>query len=149
MASALEPIRLGPQPNAARPRRPGPPDFAHPSEELFASLLSFYRVAWQYEPTTFPLAWDGEGHISLAFSPDFYLPDYDLYIELATRKQGEMALKHRKIRRLRALYPEVRIKLVNRRAFEGLLYKFGFEAQAGCLVGQVSTGEARNPAGHA
>ncbi len=138
MASACEVIRLGPYPNTARPRRAaGRPAFAHPSEVEFASLLSYYQVAWLYEPTTFPLAWDGEGRVTLAFSPDFYLPDYDLYIELATRKQSEMTLKHRKMRRLQELYPEVQIKLVNRRAFEDLLLKFGLHERAGELVGQV------------
>jgi len=125
-----------PHPNRARPRRAtGQPVFAHPSEAQFASLLSFYGIAWLYEPTTFPLAWGEDGRVTLAFSPDFYLPEFDLYIELATRKPGEMTLKNRKIRRLQELYPEVHIKLVNRRAFEDLLLKFGLEERSSQLVG--------------
>ncbi len=131
-------MRVGPYPNYARPRRAaGQPAFAHPSEAEFASLLTFYQIDWLYEPTTFPLAWDEAGRVTLAFSPDFYLPEYELYIELATRKQGEMTRKHRKMRRLQQLYPDVRIKLVNRRAFEALLLKFDLRERAGQLVGQV------------
>ncbi len=29
--------------------------FAHPSEEMFANLLDFYRIAWEYEPRSFPI----------------------------------------------------------------------------------------------
>lgn len=111
--------------------------FAHPSEEEFAALLSFYGIAWLYEPTTFPLAWDGEGQVTQAFAPDFYLPEYDLYIELATRRQRQMTEKHRKIRRLHELYPQVQIKLVNRRAFEDLLRRFDLSERADRLVGDV------------
>jgi len=129
---------VGPHPNHARPRRTaGQPAFAHPSEAQFAALLSFYGIAWLYEPTTFPLAWAADGRVTLAFSPDFYLPEFDLYIELATRKQSEMALKNRKLRRLHELYPDVRIKLVNRRTFEDLLLKFGLEERSAQLIGGV------------
>lgn len=137
MASAVDETRVQPYPNLARPRSAGQPAFAHPSEAQFASLLSFYGIAWLYEPTTFPLAWGEDGRVTLAFSPDFYLPEFDLYIELATRKQSEMNLKNRKIRRLQQLYPAVHIKLVNRRAFEDLLLKFGLEEQRSQLVGKV------------
>lgn len=102
-----------------------------------ASVLSFYGITWHYEPTTFPLAWAEDGRMTLAFSPDFYLPEFDLYIELTTRKRGEMTLKKRKIRRLQALYPEVRIKLIDRRAFEDLLVKYGLEGHSSQLVGAV------------
>ena len=113
------------------------PEFAHPSEAQFGALLTYYGISWLYEPTTFPLSWDAEGHITQAFAPDFYLPDYDLYIELATRKQAQMTAKNRKIRRLRQLYPDVRIKLVNRRTFADLLLKFGLQDRADQLIGDV------------
>ena len=35
--------------------------FAHASERQFARLLDFYQIAWAYEPTSFPIAWDREG----------------------------------------------------------------------------------------
>src|SRR3972149_5272058 len=72
--------------------------FAHAAEREFARLLTFYGVHWQYEPTTFPLDWDDQGRVIEAFTPDFYLPDQDLYIELTTKEQRLMPAQHRKIR---------------------------------------------------
>src|SRR3989304_3467384 len=73
--------------------------FAHAAEHEFARLLTFYGVHWQYEPTTFPLDWDDQGRVIEAFTPDFYLPDQDLYIELTTKEQRLMTAKPRLLRR--------------------------------------------------
>jgi hypoxanthine phosphoribosyltransferase len=102
--------------------------FAHESEEEFARLLDFYGVRWQYEPRTFPLRYADDGRIVEAFSPDFYLTDLDLYVELTTLKQGLVTEKHRKLRRLRELYPEVQVKLLHRRDYLSLLAKYGIGA---------------------
>ena len=110
--------------------------FVHPSEEQFARILDFYRIPWEYEPRTFPLRWDDEGNLLEAFSPDFYLPEQDLYIELTTMSQRLINKKHRKIRRLQELYPEINIKLLNRSDFEMMMHKYGLDADNG-LVGQV------------
>ncbi|MEX2245962.1 MAG: hypoxanthine phosphoribosyltransferase [Dehalococcoidia bacterium] len=99
--------------------------FAHDSEEAFARLLDFYGVGWEYEPRTFPLRHGDDGRILEAFSPDFFLPDLDLYIELTTLKQGLVTEKHRKLRRLRELYPDVNIKLLYKRDYLKLLAKYG------------------------
>lgn len=99
--------------------------FAHESEEEFARILDFYGVGWQYEPRTFPLQYADDGRIAEAFSPDFYLPDLDLYIELTTLKQGLVTDKHRKLRRLQELYPGVQIKLLYKRDYLNLLTKYG------------------------
>ena len=99
--------------------------FAHESEEEFARILDFYGVRWQYEPRTFPLRHDDDGRIIEAFSPDFYLSDLDLYIELTTLKQGLVTEKHRKMRRLVELYPDVQVKLLYKRDYLSLLAKYG------------------------
>ena len=101
------------------------PMFAHPSEVEFAQLLDFYKIRWQYEPTTFPLEWDAQGRVLESFTPDFYLPEQDLYIELTTQKQGLVTKKNRKVRRLKQRYPEVNIKLFYRRDVERLRQKYG------------------------
>jgi hypothetical protein len=101
------------------------PIFAHPSEAEFARILEFYKIRWQYEPKTFPIQWDAEGRVLESFTPDFYLPDQDLYIELTTQKQHLVTKKNRKIRLLRQLYPEVNIKIFYGRDFERLLQKYG------------------------
>ena len=97
--------------------------FMHPSEEEFAHMLDFYRIRWDYEPKTFLLEWDSEGNVIEAFSPDFYLPDQDLYIELTTQKPKQAWKKNRKIRRMKELYPEVSVRLIDKKGFESLLKK--------------------------
>ncbi len=97
--------------------------FMHPSEEEFAHMLDFYRLRWDYEPRTFLLEWDSEGNVVEAFSPDFYLPDQDLYIELTTQKPKQAWRKNRKIKRMKALYPEINVRLIDKRGFESLLKK--------------------------
>ena len=99
--------------------------FAHESEEEFAKILDFYGNIWQYEPRTIPLKEDGD-QILEAFTPDFYLPDIDTYIELTTLRQDLMTEKHRKLRTLRQLYPNVDVKLLNKRDYLRLLAKYGF-----------------------
>lgn len=100
--------------------------FNHPSEREFAELLTYYGVEWRYEPRTFPLAWDEAGRVTEAFTPDFYLPAEDLYVELTTRRQRLATEKHRKLRKLGVLHPEVRIKLLHRRDYEALARRFGW-----------------------
>jgi hypoxanthine phosphoribosyltransferase len=102
-----------------------PAEFAHPSEEEFARLLDFYRIEWLYEPRSFPLRWN-DGEIAEMFTPDFYLPELDLYIELTTLKQSLITEKNHKLRELRVLHPEVSIKLLTRNDFIKLLAKYGY-----------------------
>ncbi len=99
--------------------------FAHPSEDEFARILNFYGVQWLYEPRSFPLRWDGARVVEM-FTPDYYLPDLDLYIELTTLKQSLVTEKNRKLRHLREQYPEINIKLLYRRDYHRLLAKYGF-----------------------
>ncbi len=101
--------------------------FAHNSERQFAALLDFYGVIWQYEPRSFPLAWDGEGAPSQFFTPDFYLPEEDLFIELTTMSQKLVTKKNAKLRRLRALYPNVHCRLFYQRDYLHLVEKYGLE----------------------
>lgn len=98
--------------------------FAHPSEDLFARILSYYRIHWQYEPRSFPVRWDDHGRIVESFTPDFYLPGLDLYLELTTLKQSLVTKKNRKLRLLRRLYPDVTVKLFYRSDFEQLVGKY-------------------------
>jgi hypoxanthine phosphoribosyltransferase len=102
-----------------------PTSFAHPSEEDFAKLLDFYCIEWLYEPRSFPLRWEGD-RISEMFTPDFYLPELDLYVELTTLKQSLLTEKNRKLRHLRVLYPEVNVRLLNKSDFLKLLAKYGY-----------------------
>jgi hypothetical protein len=90
-----------------------------------ARILDFYAVAWEYEPHVYPLRWNMTGEVVESFAPDFYLPDLDLYLELTTLKQRLVRKKNRKLRRLRALYPDLRVKLFYARDFRALMLKYG------------------------
>ncbi len=102
--------------------------FAHDSEREFAGILDFYQIQWEYEPRNFPLQWDSEGRSVESFTPDFYLPELDLYVELTTLKQSLVTKKNRKLRRLRELYPDINIKLFYGRDYRSLMTKYGFSA---------------------
>jgi len=104
-----------------------PAPFAHPAEVDFALLLDFYRIPWIYEPVSFALTWEGD-QVTEMFTPDFYLPDQDLYIELTTMKQSLVTKKNRKVRRLRELYPQINVKLLYRRDYQQLLAQYGYGA---------------------
>lgn len=99
--------------------------FNHPSEEVFANLLDFYRIEWEYEPRSFPLQWDKEGRAIEAFTPDFYLPEFDLYLELTTMKQALVTRKNRKIKMLRAVYPHINIQVFYQKDLQDLVFKHG------------------------
>jgi cytidylate kinase len=100
-------------------------EFSHPSEEVFANLLDFYRIGWNYEPRSFPLQWDKDGKVLEAFTPDFYLPEFDLYVELTTMKQANVTKKNRKIRLLRAIYPHINIQVFYQKDVQDLVMKYG------------------------
>ncbi len=110
-----------------RDRRRSRPRFVHPSEEEFARILDFYRIKWVYEPRSFPLRWEGD-RVTEMFTPDFYLPGLDLYVELTTMKQSLVTRKNRKLRELRELYPEVNVRLLYRKDYQSLLDKYGYRA---------------------
>jgi len=103
--------------------------FAHASERVAAEILDFYRINWLYEPKMFPLEWDGKGSVIVSFSPDFYLVDFDVYIELTTMSQKLVTKKNRKVRRLKELYPDVNIRIFYQKDFRRLLARFGVASQ--------------------
>ena len=100
-----------------------------------ARILDFYRIRWEYEPHTFPILWNLDGTVVESFSPDFWLPDLDLYLEMTTLRQKLVRKKNRKLRRIRELYPDIRVKLFYARDFRALMLKFGRLAMADALSG--------------
>jgi bifunctional protein TilS/HprT len=91
--------------------------FAHSSEAEFARILNFYGIEWIYEPRSFAL--DGE-----MFTPDFYLPALDQYVELTTMKQSLVTQKNHKLRALREHYPGIKINLLYKKDYDRLLAKY-------------------------
>ncbi len=98
--------------------------FKHPAEMEFARILDMYSIEWQYEPRTFPVEWDAEGNVTMAFSPDFYLIKFDTYIEITTMEQKYVTTKNKKVRLLKELYPDINIKIVYKKDFYTLLKRF-------------------------
>jgi hypothetical protein len=120
--------------DVAPPDRPLPA-FAHASEAEMARILDFYRIRWEYEPHTYPILWNLEGAVVESFSPDFWLPDLELYLEMTTLRQKLVRKKNRKLRRILELYPDIRVKLFYARDFRALMLKFGRLALADALSG--------------
>ena len=108
-----------------RPLRLDPPDvdpiFSHDSERQVADLLDFYEIAWEYEPRTFVLEADRDGNPPTAFTPDFYLPEHDLYLEVTTLRQSLVTRKNRKVRMLRERHPGIRVRILYRSDLDRLL----------------------------
>ena len=100
------------------------PDFAHASEKEFVKILDMHNIKWDYEPTEFPLEWDVEGKITMGFRPDFYLPEFDTYIELTTMKQKYVTEKNKKKRLLQKLYPDININIVYKKDYHSLIERF-------------------------
>lgn len=111
------------------------PSFVHPAEEMFARVMDYYGVRWIYEPRTFDLEWDANGKVTLAFTPDFYLPDQDLYVELTTLRPQLSTKKNKKMRLMAELYPNINIKLMKRRDMRDLMVKYGLYDQAEHIQG--------------
>jgi len=102
-----------------------PPRFANDAEVECARILDYHGIAWEYEPHSFILEQDEDGRVLEAFTPDFYLPEQDTYLEVTVMKQSLVTRKHRKIRKLRERYPDIKVKLFTRRDFERLGQKYG------------------------
>ena len=104
-----------------------PPRFVNEAELEYAKILDYHGIPWLYEPRTFVLERDEEGKVIEAFTPDFYLPDQNLYLEVTVMKQSLVTRKNRKLRKLRAQYPHIKIKLFYERDFERLAARFGLQ----------------------
>jgi hypothetical protein len=121
-ARGVQEIPLDPLPAGPAEKR-----FANESEAEFAKVLDFYRIPWNYEPETFPVEWWPDGRVKSSFSPDFYLPEMDTYLELTTMKQSLVTKKNRKVRLFRQLYPDKKLLIFYGRDFRKLAQKFGLE----------------------
>jgi hypoxanthine phosphoribosyltransferase len=101
-----------------------PPRFANRIELECAKILDWYGIPWDYEPTSFVLERGTDGRVTRAFTPDFYLPGEDLYIEVTVMKQSLVTRKNRKLRELKRQYPHVNVKLFYRRDLERLAQRY-------------------------
>ena len=105
----------------------GTPRFANEAEFECAKILDYHGIPWEYEPHSFVLETDEQGRVVEAMTPDFYLPEQDLYLEVTIMKQSLVTRKNRKIRKMRERHPNVKIKLFYKRDFERLAHKYGLK----------------------
>jgi hypoxanthine phosphoribosyltransferase len=105
----------------------GQPRFANQAELECAKILDFYGIPWDYEPRTFVLEQGEDGQVLEAFTPDLYLPEQDLYVEITVMKQSLVTRKNRKLRKLRQKYPDVKVKLFYKRDIERLAQRYRLE----------------------
>jgi hypothetical protein len=112
-----------------------PHTFSHSIEAEFARILDYYGIQWEYEPRTFPLEWDEAGNVIVAFTPDFFLPEQDLFVELTTMRPKLVTKKNRKLRRMQELYPEINIQLWKRSDLRALMLRYGLDAEAARIMG--------------
>jgi hypothetical protein len=105
-----------------------PPEFANSSEEECAKILDYYRIPWMYEPRTFVLERDETGNVVEAFTPDFFLPEQELFVELTTMKQAHVTKKNMKIRKIKEKFPEINIKLFYKKDFIKLAQKYDLKS---------------------
>jgi hypothetical protein len=85
------------------------PRFAHPVEEEIARIFDEHEIAWEYEPHTFVLEWNGDGSVHEAFTPDFFLPELGIYVECTVMRQSLTGRKRRKARKARRLGVNVEV----------------------------------------
>ena len=89
-----------------------PIDFAYDFEQEFARNLDQLSVPWQYKPRTFAVEWDENGAFVDSFTPSFFLPARDLYVELVAPGCGLSGERVRKAWLLRYQHPEIRIEVL-------------------------------------
>ena len=77
-------------------------------EYIFAYWLDLSHIKWQYELNRFKLN-------NTTYTPDFYLPEFNLYIEIKGWQRRNKYLKFRK------QYPELDIKLFDRKKLHNYL----------------------------
>ena len=90
--------------------------FAHYSEKIFSEHLDLFNIQWIYEPTSFPLKW-GSGSIKMMFTPDFYLPELDVYVEITTMNQNLITKKQKKLKE----------KITTAKIFGALFFQFSLK----------------------
>jgi hypothetical protein len=98
-----------------------PVEFVYDWEQEFSEVLDVYRIRWRYKPRTFAVEWDQEGNFVDSFTPDFYLPEHDLYVELAPWGYGDFGMNVRKVRMLRGLYSAIKIEVIAGRDYKNVV----------------------------
>jgi hypothetical protein len=92
-----------------------------------------------YEPRSFVLSWDEVAEPMAMFTPDFYLPEDKVFVEVTTMNQRLVTKKNRKVRLLGEIYPDVKCKILYQRDYLHLVVKYGLELPDQLTEGSLPT----------
>jgi hypoxanthine phosphoribosyltransferase len=98
--------------------------YAHEYEERFAEILDTFEIEYQYEPITFIIQQNGNGEIKKGFTPDFYLPEINLYVEITSMHSNGCNRKNRKIAAIKELH-NVDTILLKKPKINKIFWRFG------------------------
>lgn len=73
-------------------------------EANFARILNLLKIKWVFQPESFDLKFQ-------KYTPDFYLPEYDLYVEIKNFLSNYSAKRDKAFRKL---YPDKNLSLILR-----------------------------------
>jgi len=83
-------------------------------EANVARLFNYFGIKWIFQPKTFDL-------VSQNYTPDFYLPDYNIYIEVKNFLWKYSKIRDRKFRKL---YPDIKLILLLKKDYLELEKKY-------------------------
>lgn len=78
--------------------------YAHEYEERFAEILDTFNIKYEYEPKTFVIKANGNGEMKQGFTPDFYIPEIDTWVEITSMSGNSCNRKNRKITAIKELH---------------------------------------------
>lgn len=79
-------------------------------EIAYAKFLDYSGIKWQYEPKAFDLG-------NSTYRPDFYIPEWDLYIEIKGYWRDDAKKKYKLFKKLN---PKVRINVLNKKDLKSI-----------------------------
>jgi hypothetical protein len=97
--------------------------YAHEYEEYFAEILDTFGVEYEYEPTMFVIHQNGNGDIKIGFTPDFFIPELNLYVEITSMHGNSCNKKNRKIFKLKEIY-DIDAVLLKKPKINKIFWKF-------------------------
>lgn len=111
----------------------GEPSFVHPVERELACVFDELGIQWEYEPHTLVLERHDDGSVKEAFTPDFFLPELGIYVELTVMRQRLTNRKRRKASKARTR-SGVTVEILFRRDLERLARRWRLPGLAAAVT---------------
>lgn len=88
-------------------------EFDYDFEQEFARSMDRHSILWQYKPRTFSVEWDEDGNFIDSFTPSFFLPARNVFIELLAPDCRLSSERARKARQLQQQHPAITIEVLS------------------------------------